>query len=358
MSKSFFEYIGIADVERVHTQFLSWIISKDCKAVDATEKASLLSGLFGADGSEITRIYTERKGIDLVVETTTAVLIVENKLKSSQHSNQLGRYKLTAQELYPDVKKRYYFLTLIGEPCTDSEWQKLTYKKLYECLISLKLKHDSNNTIILEEYLSYLRKLVDVVDDFKTNTKSYDMVFLDGKKKKEDKIDFEYKTDGEKFIAANQLETILQKSYLCSVAEIMEECDVLVTDTRGDALINFTLAEAIKVDGKDFRTIIQLQNDNIKFAFTTADRHYGNSKKNWIQKVIPFMENIARSNDFGYTKVNKPKEKAYVSLSKKVKNYWHQTPYELAAYLREEIEKGRELTTLLTKEIDGIKISK
>ena len=45
MRKSFFEYLGIADIERVHSQFFAWIFSSDCQAIDSTYKNDLLKKL-------------------------------------------------------------------------------------------------------------------------------------------------------------------------------------------------------------------------------------------------------------------------------------------------------------------------
>lgn len=43
--KSFFEHLGIANLERVHTEFLAWILSEHCLAISIEEKSQFISDL-------------------------------------------------------------------------------------------------------------------------------------------------------------------------------------------------------------------------------------------------------------------------------------------------------------------------
>jgi hypothetical protein len=179
------------------------------------------------------------------------------------------------------------------------------------------------------------------------------MVFLDGKKKKEHKININYRNDNEKFIAANQLETILQKCYLSSLLDEVKNPGE-ITDTRGDALIDFPLKREIEHEGKHYSTFIQLQADTIKFAFAIHGQGYNKSQKAWIEKIIPKMEQLRSENNNGYKKLNMPKSKAYVSISKKLDgHYWHKNLNDLADFVRTEIENGKSLTKHLINLLDN-----
>lgn len=351
-TKSFFEYLGIAHLERIHSQFFAWIFSADCNAIDCKQKDQLLQKVFQlGTNSHILHIETERNSIDILIQTDKDIVVVENKIKSSQHSNQLGRYKEFCDIEFPDKPKQFFFLTLIGEYTDDKNWKRISYSDIYEQLKSLQLKPDNNHTVILNEYLIFLQQLVSVVDDFKKAPHKYDMVFMDGKRKKEDKINDNYGGDAnKKFIATNQLETILQKCFLGSLVDELKNHEAFITDTRGDALVDFPIKREIEYEGKHYTTIIQLQDDTIKFAFAIYGGGYVQSQKVWIDKVIPKMEQLSLENNCGYKKLNKPKSKAYVSLSKKTDgHYWHKNITELSNFVKAEIENGKSLTEQLIK---------
>lgn len=351
MNKTFFEYIGIADMERIHSQILAWIFSTDCSALDENQKRELLMTIFKLEGvCEIKSILTESQRIDILIETDSDLIVIENKLKSSQHSNQLERYVELFKNTHK-VRPKFYFLSLIDETVKDPNWKRISYTKIYEGLLEVKLS-SSPHSVILAEYIAYLGKLAGLLRDFLSDSKKYDMVFLDGKKKKADKVNFLYKTDHEKFIAENQLETILQKSFLNALSQRIDKISSFVTDTRGDALIDFHLKHNIMFGGKRYMTMIQLQNDVIKFAFVIAEK-YGTSRKDWIQGIIPKMVELSSENTYGYAKCNRPKTKAYISISKKlIQNYWHMNKEDLVAFIETEIENGNQLTELLEAKLN------
>ena len=350
--KSFFEYLNIAHMERIHSQILSWIFSDDCEALNKKAKILFMNNLFNLEGDrQILSVETEHNNIDILIETDSEIIIVENKIKSSQHSNQLARYQNYCHEKFKLVLPKFYYLTLIDENSNSNEWTRISYDKIYTGLKDFTLE-ENNHKIILIEYLKYIEKLTNVVSDFKSRTKEYDMVFLDGKKKKSEKVNCNYKNENEKFIADNQLETILQKCFLNSLKDKLPEVSSFVTDTRGDALIDFHIKSNIVFEKRNYTTIIQLQCDNIKFAFSVYGDNYASSNKKWIESIIPKMDYICRNNTLGYIRCNKPKSKAYVSISKKLGvNYWHMNDEQLTNFIKNEIANGVTLTNQLEKQL-------
>src|SRR4051812_10929012 len=114
--KSFFEYLGIAHMERMHSQMLAWIFSKDCCALNSQSKVTLLNKIFHLENDrKILNVHTESNNIDILIETDKEIIIVENKIKSSQHSNQLTRYQDYCNKNYINVKPKFYYLTFIDE---------------------------------------------------------------------------------------------------------------------------------------------------------------------------------------------------------------------------------------------------
>jgi hypothetical protein len=350
MIKSFFEYLGLADVERVHSQFLAWVLSEDCNAIEATEKQSLFKNLFRIEG-QIIQIHTERNNIDIFIQTATDIVVIENKIKSSQHSNQLHNYKQYCDKEFPIYNKHFFFLTLIGEKTSDEDWKRLSYSNIYEQLNSLNLKQNNTHSSIIKEYLIFLERLMSVLSDFNANVKKYDIVFFDGHKKKQDKKRSDYKNENEWFIASNQLETILQKSFLSLLIEEIKPQIGTINETRGTALLDFIIKNDIEFNGKKYSTGIQLQGNTVKLFFVISDK-YNESQKEWVNKVVSIMENISKdgTNNFGYKKLNKPKKLTFISISKKLEiNYWHMS--NLKEFILREIENGKKITGLLTEHL-------
>lgn len=354
--KSFFEYLGLSDVERIHSQFFAWLFSSDCLAISQDSKHMLLAELFKTGSeSKILKVLTEFRGIDILIETSKEVIVIENKLKSSQHSNQLHRYKAICDEQYPITPKRYYFLTLTGEKTNDENWNRMSYHQMYTQLMKLSFHHGKDHTVIVKEYLVFLRRLTSCVQDFLERPQQYDMVFMDGKKKKVDKVDFAYATPNERFIASNQLETILQKCFLHCLSERINTHVAFISDTRGDALIDFPIKGGIEYKGRSYSTILQLQNNTIKFAFAVFGPEYGKSEKVWIEEVIPLMKELSEQNEFNYMKMNKPTSRAYVSVSKTLKDkYWKMETAQLVSFINGEIANAEVMTRQLIGRLESI----
>src|SRR5690606_11830711 len=164
--KSFFEYLLISDRERINSAFLAWVFSKNCKALNAKEKSKLLYLIFGEINSiENLEVYTELNGIDIVIINESNVLIIENKFKSSLHSNQLEKYESFCENNpnFQNKNKYYFYLTLLGEKPSKSNWKDLSYNHVFACFKKNKLNEKENHTIILKEYLLYINKLLSVI---------------------------------------------------------------------------------------------------------------------------------------------------------------------------------------------------
>ena len=212
---------------------------------------------------------------------------------------------------------------------------------------------DHTHSIIFKEYLVFLKKLVDIFSDFKENHFNYPTVFLDRKKKKIDKIYCKYPSANEEFIGKNQLETIFQKCFLNRISNYFEKEMCSVSDTRGDALIDI-IFETVKIKNRNYNIFLQLQLDNIKFAI--ADNNYDKSKKASIEPIIEIFESLKKGNTAGYNKLNRPKNRAYISLSKKMipKKYWEMKFEELTKVLSIEIEHSKKMAKQLKAALEKL----
>ena len=265
MKGDFFNRIGVADMERVHSAVIGWMLSNDCKALTPQQKSELLCGLFDVKPIRqfgTFRVEVEHHNIDLVIITdentsNATCWVIENKIKSSQHSNQLDKYVDIVQGKqvkigrithkitdYVNMAQHFCFLTLIGEDPQCSRrvvWEKKTYDDLGGLLNNYSLSHNSStDAVILNEYLECIKNLTDAINDFLSNHQNYPNVFIDGVRQKNPKI----KTNGQAngtyadFIAENGLETIFQK---CFLSHIMKKTNYFKTgfsilETHGTAL--------------------------------------------------------------------------------------------------------------------------
>ena len=114
------------------------------------------------------KIYREQNNIDLLLvsEKEKVVIVIENKVGSSEHSNQLNRYREIVYEKYKDYYKMFVYLTVLGEAPSDEEnWTILTWQDICEILELILEKKDVNDSIklFLEDYKKKLRR--DIVTD-------------------------------------------------------------------------------------------------------------------------------------------------------------------------------------------------
>ena len=353
-TKSFFEHMKMADSERIHSEFISWFFSDDCQAITEKQRIKTLNNIFKLrETDKILNIGTEIDKIDIFIETNNHILIIENKLKSSQHSNQLSEYKKNIEFKYPKKQHQFIFLTLIKEQAKSDGWIHISYHDLRNFLEKLELtKH--RHSIFIHEYVIYLNRLLYILDEVINKPKEYDSVFINGSLKKSDKLHHNYKNNKEKFIAENQLETIFQKAFLTDILahKSFFKFNAFVTETRGVALVDFSLKRDINYNNRIYTTFIQMQGANLKFSFAIQD-NYIKSKKEWIVEIIEIFKSYKHK--FGYKRINSPKSKAYVSLSKKMeKPYWLLENNEFYSIINTEIENGIKLSNILISDIEKV----
>lgn len=137
MASNFFSLISMADVERVQSAVIAWLFSDSCKALTLQAKLDALNGIFniGTNLSHIDEIeaQTEFQHMDIVFSlkekgTIKYILVIENKIKSDQHGNQLQRYGQQVKSF--GVPYSLVYLTLL--PGTNYyNWNNVPYSKLH-----------------------------------------------------------------------------------------------------------------------------------------------------------------------------------------------------------------------------------
>ena len=150
-----FEAMGVVRQEMRHSDFLAFLLDpqQNHGLGDTFLKRLLQKALISA-GSSLTPItpidldvwsldqvlvLREWRNIDIVIidESNKLVIILENKINSSEHSDQLRRYYEVAQQHYPDSKIIGLFLTPEGEEPSHDRYLPVNYGQICRLLENL-----------------------------------------------------------------------------------------------------------------------------------------------------------------------------------------------------------------------------
>lgn len=343
MDLTFFDHLSIANVERIHSEIIRWIFELDDKIISNNIKAKIIKNMFEISNNiklENFESYSEYKNIDILIKTDNAIFVIENKLKSSEHTGQTNKYyDIINKEFDISNKEIYYgFLSLIGEKPLNDNWKIITFEDLKNTLSKLDLNYSIKDHLFISEYIITLNNLITAFNEFINNPQNYENVFIDGSKKKYEKKAI-YDDPIKKYIGENQLETIFQKAFLRDMANKVSEGDFKIEETHGNALIQWQL-DQIEFKRKKFNIGLQLQRNTIKVNLSRAD--YYKSKAKEIDEVLQnaFTKIFLNIND--YKKLNLPKTKAYISVSKNLKQkIWKFKKDILIKLLNSEIKKTK-----------------
>lgn len=133
---NFFSILRITQNEIRHSNFLAWLLTPEeshnlntlflkwfLKELFSSEKIKWANE-FKVDSIDLRsiKILREWKHIDIVIKHPDFVIAIENKVKSSEHSGQLRKYKDKIDESFPNLNKGYVFLTIAGlEPLNEED---------------------------------------------------------------------------------------------------------------------------------------------------------------------------------------------------------------------------------------------
>ena len=112
-------------------------------------------------------ILREWKNIDILMisDKEKVIIAFENKVGTTEHDNQLQRYKKILNDEYPDYKKFLFYLTPDGEKPTDEDWEILAYEEIVNTLsdICQQTNIASDILLMINNYIEIIRR--DVMED-------------------------------------------------------------------------------------------------------------------------------------------------------------------------------------------------
>lgn len=177
-----FEVLGVVNVELRHSEFLAYLMNpKQNHALDDIfVKRFLQKTIAGVDPSDLPftaidldiwnlndlEIRREWRNIDilLVSEANHMVILIENKIRSGEHSKQLQRYHRTVEQQFSGWKILGLFLTPEGDEPTDERFLPVSYETV--CSLIESLAESRKSTLgpdiytLMQHYVSMLRRYI------------------------------------------------------------------------------------------------------------------------------------------------------------------------------------------------------
>jgi len=205
-----FETMNIVNAEVRHSNVLSWLLNpienhglgnyflrKFLKHFISENKSSLENqiSLFDLEQLSLYEVEARRewKNIDILIiiseDKNKIAITIENKIKSSEHSDQLRRYRVSTEKEFPDYLRLYIYLTPDNIPPKDDYWNPFGYSTIADLIDELlKFKRDTlNNTVydFISQYRTILRRYVVGNSEieqicqkiYKKHSKALDLIF-------------------------------------------------------------------------------------------------------------------------------------------------------------------------------------
>ena len=167
-----FEILKITNMEIRHSNFLGWLLDPYESHELGTQflqgfieeginKNKYSEILVDSNAIETLTIEREYKNIDLLVESKEVVFCIENKIFSSEHSDQLKKYKKIVEKEFPNKEKVFIYLTPSGKPSQQETelYLPISYEVILRVLKKLNIqKIDKNAKIYILDYIATLEK--------------------------------------------------------------------------------------------------------------------------------------------------------------------------------------------------------
>ena len=182
-----FNILNIENAEIRHSNFLAWLFDPNethglgdyflkkiiQNVINSHPLENRPISIFELDQLELDDaiVLRERDNIDLLILSKNAKLafIIENKIDSGEHDNQLRRYEKTVNMKCPDYRKVFTYLTPYGDTPSENGWVSLSYEYIHTVIkLILENRELSNRCrVYLEDYLNILGDILMNDEDLK-----------------------------------------------------------------------------------------------------------------------------------------------------------------------------------------------
>ncbi len=187
------DFLGLSQSEEVHSNVLAWLLNPQqhhglgdyfLKMFLLRTGAQAEVGTYDWSGTSVQREWpNEVDGqpgfldILMVNESKGFLCAIENKVFSSEHSEQLTRYRKALERDYPDFTKHYVFLSPNGVRPYREEERKYWMPANYATVLNL-VEQAIENTEVREDVRAFLRQYATtlrrkIVPDSNTNIQQF-----------------------------------------------------------------------------------------------------------------------------------------------------------------------------------------
>lgn len=159
-----FRVLKLENYEIRHSNLLAWLLSpnqthgfKDSFLKKIIEKAASKKNISITykDNDDI-KVYRELDNIDILVinNTQNYLILIENKINSNQHDNQLERYAQIVENDFEKYQKIYIYLKPENNEILPEYYIDMSYKEVINIIKDvLQLVQDLGVKILLEHYI-------------------------------------------------------------------------------------------------------------------------------------------------------------------------------------------------------------
>jgi hypothetical protein len=178
-SPNIFSALSISRMEIRHSNFLAWLLEpggshgigdlllrKFLREIFMTNNEKTEYSYFDVDLFDLRNVEVRRewKKVDLLIIHDDFVVAIENKVGSTDHSNQLSRYKKAVDAAFPDKKRIYVYMTLFGDDPNEELAREDYINYAYSSLcLSIEQIIEVHKESINGKVLSYLKDYITII---------------------------------------------------------------------------------------------------------------------------------------------------------------------------------------------------
>ena len=287
-----FDVLKISRVEIRHSNILAWLLNPNENhglgdgvlrgfiqyvVTASSDKKDVFATLL-MDCHDFS-VQREWHSIDIIAISPGEqfVLCIENKIGTGEHGDQLNRYRKTVEELYPQYRKMYIYLSPEGGEASDPDnWCSMGYEDVLSIIenVSHKVKLLPEVTLLIDNYIDTIRR--DIVGDEKLaricaeiyakHQKALDLIFENKPDRASQFADILHDwanmmmEKGELIYAAEKSGKTYTRFKTKIMSDLMPDAEEAIS---GWGTHNYYFYEIYNNDGKEFHIQLVLNSKNI-----------------------------------------------------------------------------------------------
>ena len=160
-----FKILKLENYEIRHSNLIAWLLNPydthDLGSAFLSKFLSVINDEIKYEKTDSIEIFREQENIDILVlnHTQKYLILIENKINSNQHDNQLERYQSIVNAKLSDYIKYFVYLKPENNEEIMSEYKYVSYKSIKNILENLIQQNIKQETaLILKNYVQILNE--------------------------------------------------------------------------------------------------------------------------------------------------------------------------------------------------------